>query len=193
MTQIAARYLSLGAKAPDFSLPDVVSGKTYSLADFEGAKVLFVVFLSKGCPYVVHVQKELARIGEDYLGKGVAIVAIGANDAGSHPNDSPENLKAQAQEQGFRFPVLYDESQETAKAYTAVTTPDSFVFDADRRLVYRGQLDDTRPGGEQPADGRDLRAALDAVLAGQPVSANQKPSVGCTIKWRAGNAPAYVG
>jgi hypothetical protein len=138
------------------------------------------------------VQQELARIGQDYINRGVGIVAIGANDVETHPNDGPEHLKAQAQENGFPFPYLYDESQETAKAYTAIRTPDIFLFDGSGKLVYRGQLDDSRPNSEIPVDGRDLRAALDTVLAGQPVPADQKPSVGCTIKWKAGNVPAYV-
>src|SRR5262249_52420517 len=149
-------------------------------------------FLSRHCPFVVHVQKELAHIGQDYLGKGVGIVAIAANDVGSHPGDGPEHLKEQAREQGFPFPYLYDESQKTAQAYTAVRTPDIFLVDGSGKLVYRGQLDDSRPSNEIAVDGRDLRTALDAVLAGQPVPADQKPSVGCTIKWKPGNVPAYV-
>lgn len=192
MTQLASKLLPLGAQAPDFHLPDVVSGKTVSLEDFAGKKAFLVIFLSRGCPFVVHVQQELARLGQDYSGKGVGIVAIGANDVTTHPNDSPDNLKQQVQEQGFSFPVLYDESQETAKAYTAIRTPDIFLFDGSGKLVYRGQLDDSRPNNDLPVDGRDLRAALDAVLAGQPVPAEQKPSIGCTIKWKAGNAPAYT-
>jgi peroxiredoxin len=192
MTQIAANLLPMGAQAPDFRLSDVVSGKTYSLEDFAGKKALLVMFLCRHCPFVVHVQQELARIGADYLPQGVGIVAIGANDVGTHPNDSPEHLKAQAEEQNFPFPYLYDESQETAKAYTAIRTPDIFVFDGGGRLVYRGQLDDSRPSNDIPVNGRDLRAVLDAVLAGHPVPADQKPSVGCTIKWRPGNVPSYV-
>ncbi len=192
MALVNPEFLPLGAQAPDFQLPNVVSGKLYSLADFAGKKALLVFFLSRHCPFVVHVQQELARIGHDYLDKGVAIVAIAANDVETHPNDGPEHLKTQAQENGFPFPYLYDQSQETAKAYTAIRTPDIFLFDGDSRLVYRGQLDDSRPRSDIPVDGRDLRAALDAVLAGQPVSSEQKPSVGCTIKWRAGNVPAYI-
>lgn len=192
MVQTHSEFLALGAQAPDFHLPDVVSGKTYSLEDFAGKKAFLVFFLSRGCPFVVHVQQELARIGQDYLGKGVGIVAIAANDVETHPNEGPENLKAQSQENGFPFPYLHDASQKTAQAYTVIRTPDIFLFDGGGRLVYRGQLDDSRPNSAIPVDGRDLRAALDAVLAGQPLPAEQKPSVGCTIKWRTGNVPAYV-
>jgi len=180
----------LGTQAPDFRLPDVVSGKMVSRNDFAGKKALLVVFHSTRCPFVLHVQQELARIGRDYADKGVGIVAISANDITTHPAESPENLKAQAEEQGFLFPVLYDESQETARAYTAVCTPDTFLFDGSGKLVYRGQFDDSRPNSGVASDGHDLRAALDAVLSGGPVSSVQKPSIGCGIKWRDGNAPA---
>ena len=183
--------LALGTKAPDFKLPDVVSGKTISLETFAGKKGLLVMFICNHCPYVQHVKDELARLGRDYANKDVGIVAISANDASSYPDDSPESLKKMAQELKFNFPFCYDESQETAKAYTAACTPDFFLFDADRRLVYRGQLDESRPGSSKPVTGKDLRAAIDALLAGKPVSKEQRPSMGCNIKWKKGNEPSY--
>jgi peroxiredoxin len=182
--------LELGTEAPDFSLPNVVSGEMIGLSAFDGKKALLVMFICRHCPFVKHVQEELARIGRDY-GKNVGIVAISANDPGVNPDDAPSGLKQMAQELGFRFPFLYDESQETAKSYSASCTPDFFVFDGFRELVYRGQLDDSRPKNGKPATGRDLRAALDAVLADKPVEQNQKPSIGCNIKWRPGNEPDY--
>jgi peroxiredoxin len=175
--------LELGTVAPAFSLPDVTTGRTITLDSFAGSKALLVMFICRHCPFVVHVQGELARLGRDYGSKGVGIVAISANDADTYPDDAPERLREQAVEQGFPFPYCYDETQQVARAYEAVCTPDFFLFDAERRLVYRGQLDDTRPGKGTPG-GRDLRAALDAVLTGRPVDANQRPSVGCGIKWR---------
>lgn len=181
--------LPLGTQAPAFSLPDVVSGRTVSLADFAGEKALLVVFLCAHCPYVVHVKDELARIGTDYAGKA-AIVAITSNDTVEYPQDAPEPTAAFAKAAGFNFPVLFDESQAVAQAYTAACTPDFFLFGPDRGLVYRGQLDSTRPRQETPT-GQDLRAAIDAVLAGQPVSETQRPSIGCNIKWKAGNEPDY--
>ena len=176
--------VALGSSAPDFSLPDVVSGKTISLQTFAGKKALLVMFICRHCPYVQHVQEGLAGLGRDYGAKDVGIVAISANDTRNYPEDAPASLKAMAAELKFSFPYCYDESQAVAKAYSAVCTPDFFLFDQARRLVYRGQLDDSRPGNGQPVTGRDLRAALDAVLAGQPVSPAQRPSVGCNIKWK---------
>jgi peroxiredoxin len=176
--------LALGTAAPGFSLPDVVSGRTMTLESFAGSKALLVMFICRHCPFVVHVQSELARVGRDYAARGVGVIAISANDAETYPDDAPERLREQADEQGFTFPYCYDETQAVAKAYRAVCTPDFFLFDENRRLVYRGQLDATRPGKGTP-DGRDLRAALDAVLAGRPVSPDQRPSVGCGIKWKA--------
>jgi peroxiredoxin len=176
--------LELGTPAPAFSLPDVVSGRTISLDTFKGSNALLVMFICRHCPFVVHVLQELARLGRDYQPKSVGVVAISANDAAAYPDDRPERLKEMAAEQGFVFPFCYDETQAVAKAYQAVCTPDFFLFDAARRLVYRGQLDDSRPG-KGVADGRDLRAALDAVLASRPVSTDQRPSVGCGIKWKA--------
>jgi peroxiredoxin len=183
--------IELGTQAPDFRLPDVRTGQTVSLADFAGRKGLLVMFISRHCPYVQHVQDELARLGQDYAGRDLGLVAISANDVVAYPDDAPERLKELADELGLNYPVCYDESQETAKAYQAACTPDFFLFDAARRLVYRGQLDDSRPGNDKPVTGRDLRAALDALLNDQPVSAEQRASLGCNIKWRPGNEPAY--
>jgi peroxiredoxin len=185
--------LPLGTKAPDFQLPDVVSGKTISLNTFTGKKALLVMFICRHCPFVKHVQAELARIGKDYTNTESSIVAISTNDAANYPDDAPEKLKEMAEQLGFVFPFCYDESQETAKAYTAACTPDFFLFDANQQLVYRGQLDDSRPGNDRPITGKDLRAAMDAVLASQAVNPDQKPSIGCNIKWKPGNEPAYYG
>ena len=193
MALTPSTMLPLGTAAPDFRLPDVVSGKTISPATFAGKKALLVMFICRHCPYVVHVKDELARLGKDYAKKDVGMVAISANDAVNYPDDAPEQLKAMAQKLGFTFPFCYDESQETATAYTAACTPDFFLFNANRKLVYRGQLDDSRPGNGKPLNGKDLRAAIDAVLAGTPLSADQKPSVGCNIKWKPGREPAYYG
>lgn len=185
--------LELGTKAPSFQLPDVVSGKTISLETFAGKKGLLVMFICRHCPFVQHVKGELAKIGKDYADKEIGIVAISANDVNTYPEDAPEKLKEMALEMEFNFPVCYDESQETAKEYKAACTPDFFLFDANRELVYRGQLDDSRPGNNKPVTGADLRSALDALLAGKPISPEQKPSVGCNIKWRPGNEPPYYG
>ena len=175
--------LPLGSSAPNFSLPDVTTGRNVSLENFAGKKILMVVFICRHCPYVQHVKGVLAQLGRDYKDKGVAIVAIASNDADAYAVDAPPSLAEMAKEEGFLFPFLYDESQAVAHAYTAVATPDPFVFDQNRKLVYRGQFDDTRPNGP-PATGKDIRAALDALLRGQPVSTNQKRSVGCSIKWK---------
>ncbi|MCS6954555.1 MAG: thioredoxin family protein [Bryobacteraceae bacterium] len=183
--------LELGTKAPDFRLPDVVSGKTISLDTFADKEALVVMFLCRHCPYVQHVKEELARLGRDYAGKSVGIVAISSNDAVQYPDDRPERLKAMAEELGFHFPFCYDETQEVAKAYAAACTPDFYVFDQERKLVYRGQLDDSRPGNGIPVTGKDLRAAIEAVLEGRPVPSEQKPSLGCNIKWKPGNEPPY--
>jgi peroxiredoxin len=185
--------LELGTRAPDFALPDVVSGRTVRLEDFDGKKALLVMFVCRHCPFVKHVQHELARLGRDYQGRDVGIVAISANDAEAYPDDAPDSLAEMARQVGFTFPVLYDETQDVAKAYRAACTPDFFVFDASRKLVYRGQLDDSRPSNGKPVTGRDLRSALDAVLAGRPVAREQTPSIGCNIKWKAGNEPEYFG
>lgn len=193
MSLTFSTMLELGTKAPDFSLPDVVSDRTITLATFKDQKVLLVMFICRHCPFVAHVQQELARLGRDYQRRGVGIVGISANDASKFADDGPASLKEWASDLGFTFPLCHDESQNVAKAYTASCTPDPFVFDAKRLLVYRGQLDDSRPGNGKPVTGRDLRAALDATLAGHPVDPMQRPSSGCNIKWKRGNAPAYFG
>ena len=183
--------LDLGTKAPNFSLPDVTTGRTISLETFGGKKALVVMFICHHCPFVKHVSEELARLGRDYAGSSVGILAISSNDPAVSSDDSPEGLKRMAAEWGLSFPVCYDERQETAKSYAAACTPDLYLFDEDRRLGYRGQLDDSRPGNHKPVTGADLRAAIEAVLAGSAVTPDQKPSIGCKIKWRPGNEPAY--
>jgi len=185
MALTESTMLELGTTAPDFALPDVVSGKTVRRDDFRGQKALLIVFICAHCPYVKHIEKGLAALGKDYAGQPIAIVAISSNDAATHPEDSPAGLKRQAEIDGFSFPYLYDESQAAAHAYKAACTPDIFLFDGDLRLVYRGQFDSSRPGNGIPVTGEDLRAALDAVLDGQPVPADQRPSIGCNIKWKA--------
>lgn len=187
---VSSTMLALGTAAPDFALPDVTDGRTVSLADFAERKALLVMFLCAHCPYVVHVRPELARLAHDYAGASVALVAITANDAAQYPDDAPAPTAAMVRAAGFSFPFLYDETQAVAKAYSAACTPDFFLFNAARRLVYRGQLDGSRPGSGA-LNGADLRAALDAVLAGQPVNAEQRPSIGCNIKWKPGHEPAY--
>ena len=191
MALTPSTMLPLGTKAPDFRLTDVVSGKTISLDTFASKQALLVMFICRHCPFVKHVQAELAQIGKDYADAEVGIVAISANDAANYPDDAPEKLKEMATQLGFTFPFCHDESQEIAKAYTAACTPDFFVFDANRELVYRGQLDDSRPSNEKPVTGKDLRVALDAVLASKSVNPEQKPSIGCNIKWKPGHEPAY--
>lgn len=191
MALTPSTMLPLGTQAPDFALPDAVSGNTISLSTFNGKQALLVMFICRHCPYVQHIKGELAKLGKDYAKSSAGMVAISANDAANYPDDAPPRLKAMAEELGFAFPFCHDESQATAKAYTAACTPDFFLFDADRTLVYRGQLDDSRPGNNKPVTGKDLRAAIDAVLAGQPVSSEQRPSIGCNIKWKKGNEPAY--
>lgn len=193
MVMVESTMLPLGTAAPDFSLTDVVSGQAVSLASFAGAPALLVMFICRHCPFVKHVEAELARLGRDYQPRGVAMVAISANSLQTHPQDGPEHLKAQAQEQGFTFPYCFDATQAVAKQYTAACTPDFFVFDQQRRLVYRGQLDDSRPSNGLPVTGADLRQALEAVLSGQPLGPDQKPSIGCNIKWTPGNEPSYFG
>ena len=191
MPATASTMLGLGTKAPDFSLPDVVTGRTVSLNSFQNKKALLVMFICQHCPFVKHVKSELARLGDDYAAKDVGIVAISSNDPSVAAEDSPAGLKQMVSEWGLHFPVLYDETQAVAKSYNAACTPDFFVFDAGRKLAYRGQLDNSRPSNGVPVTGADLRAALDAVVAGRPVSTEQRPSLGCNIKWKAGNEPAY--
>ncbi len=193
MVMVESTMLPLGTAAPAFALASVVSGEIITLDTFVDDSALLVMFICRHCPFVKHVEQELARIGKDYIAKGLGIVAISANSLQTHPQDGPEHLKAQAEEVGFTFPYCFDETQAMAKAYTAACTPDFFVFDQTKILVYRGQLDDSRPSNGKPVTGKDLRAALDAVLSGQPVSPDQTPSVGCNIKWTPGNQPPYFG
>jgi peroxiredoxin len=190
MVRTPSTMLPLGTRAPDFSLINV-DGQTVSLADFRGAPALLVMFICNHCPYVKHVAPHLAELAVEYLAKGVAIVAINSNDTATYPADSPEQMVAEAETRGYAFPYLYDETQDVAKAYAAACTPDFFLFDGQQRLVYRGQLDDSRPDSGIPVTGRDLRTALEAVLAGREVPAQQKASLGCNIKWRPGHEPAY--
>jgi peroxiredoxin len=193
MARTASMMLELGTAAPGFQLPDVVSGHTISLATFATQNALLVMFICEHCPFVKHVEHELANIGKDYKSRNLGIVAISSNSVQTHPQDSPEHLKAMAERLGFTFPYCYDESQAVAKAYTAACTPDFFLFDSNFKLVYRGQLDDSRPGNDKPVAGRDLRAAIDAVLDNQPLTTPQIPSIGCNIKWTPGNEPDYYG
>ena len=183
--------LPLGTPLPDFTLPDVRTGHVVSPENFVGKHAFLVMFICRHCPYVVHVQEELAKLGRDYQRKNIGIVAISSNDVKNYPQDSPARLKDMAEELELTFPYCYDESQQVAKAFTAACTPDFFVFNEARKLVYRGQLDDSRPGNGKPVTGRDLRMALDAVLDGKPVPVGQKPSAGCNIKWKPGNEPDY--
>jgi len=180
--------LALGTTTPDFRLPDT-NGKLVSLRDFKDARALVVAFMCNHCPYVKHVRAGLAQFGRDMQGKGVPVVAINSNDADEYPADSPAKMKEEARDAGYIFPYLYDESQNVAKAYRAACTPDFFLFDAGRRLVYRGQFDGSRPGNGQPVTGADLRAAVEAVLTGKQAAEKQMPSIGCNIKWRRGNEP----
>jgi peroxiredoxin len=183
--------LALGTEAPDFALPDVTTGAVVRRSDFDGDQALVVMFICRHCPYVRHVRPALAELGHDYAGRKVGLVAISANDPEAYPEDAPASLAEEARTAGYPFPYLFDETQEVAKAYTAACTPDLFLFDQNRRLVYRGQFDSTRPRDGKPATGEDLRAAIDAVLEGRPVHEDQRPSVGCSIKWRPGNEPSY--
>jgi peroxiredoxin len=184
--------LPLGSQAPGFRLPDT-DGKMVSLDDFRDAPVLLVMFICNHCPYVKHVRNELAKLARDLQARGGAVVAINSNDAVAYPDDSPANMAREKAEVGYTFPYLYDESQEVAKAYHAACTPDFYVFDRNRSLVYRGQMDSSRPGNNVPVTGKDLRDALDAALDGRPVAREQKPSLGCNIKWKPGNEPSYFG
>lgn len=184
MATEASNATPLGSPAPDFALPDVVTGKTVSLESLPPAKALLIMFMCRHCPYVVHVRDEVLRLARAYQPKGAAFLAISANDAAQYPEDSPDKLQDMAIEHKFPFPVLYDETQETARAYGAECTPDFFLYDANRQLAYRGRLDESTPKNGKPLTGTDLKAALEAVLAGQPADADQKPSIGCSIKWR---------
>jgi peroxiredoxin len=191
MAQTASTMmLPLGAKAPSFELPDP-SGRTLSLAGFDGSPALLVAFICSHCPFVKHVRAGFTSLGAEYQKRGIAVVAIASNDAKAYPEDGPEGMAAEAKVAGYTFPYLFDETQEVAKAYGAACTPDFFLFDRERRLFYRGQMDGSRPGNEVPVTGADLRKALDAVLEGGPAPAVQRPSLGCNIKWKPGNEPVY--
>ena len=190
MALTPSTMVPLGTAAPEFSLPDP-SGTIVSLNDFQGSKAYLIAFICNHCPYVKHVRKELAAIGRDYQTKGVTVIAINSNDVANYPDDSPAKMKEEVQIAGYTFPYLYDETQDVAKAFKAACTPDFYVYDGDKKLVYRGQMDDSRPGSNAPVTAEDLRAALDAVLSGTDASIEQKPSVGCNIKWKPGAEPAY--
>ena len=189
MAAVESQMLELGTQAPGFELPDP-DGNVHRLSD--AASAYLVMFICNHCPFVRHVADELARIGRDYSDRGVAMYAINSNDVDNYPADAPEKMKQEARTRGYTFPYLLDAAQDVAKSYRAACTPDFFLFDRDRKLVYRGQLDDSRPSNDVPVDGRDLRAALDAVLGGEAVGGDQKPSIGCNIKWKPGNEPDYA-
>lgn len=185
--------LPLGTPAPDFTLPDTLTGSPVRLDDLRaGKRATVVMFLCNHCPFVKHVRAELAALARDYANRAVAFVGVSSNSVESHPADSPELMKREAAEAGYTFPYCYDQTQEVAKAYRAACTPDFFVFDAAGLLAYRGRLDASRPGNALPVTGSDLRAALDALIAGKPVNPDQRPSIGCNIKWKPGNAPDYA-
>ncbi len=192
MVLVDSTMLPLGTHAPAFSLPDT-DERLVTLDDFRDAPALLVMFICNHCPYVKHLRGELARFGREYQAKGVAIVGINSNDADNYPDDRPDKMKVEVVSAGYTFPYLYDETQQVAKDYQAACTPDFFLFDKDRRLVYRGQFDGSRPNSGKPVTGIDLRTALDAVLAGKPAPLQQIPSAGCNIKWKPGNAPDYFG
>ncbi len=193
MVLTSSTMLPLGTFAPDFVLADTISGKQIKLSSFADRGALLVIFLCNHCPYVKHIQSGLVALGCDYEQKNVAIVAISANDPGTHPNDSPEKLGQESKQAGYRFPVLFDADQSVAKAYTAACTPDFFLFDSTLQLAYRGQFDASRPGSDVSVTGSDVRTAIDAVLAGTSVPSKQTASLGCNIKWRPGNEPEYFG
>src|SRR5437868_6257417 len=190
MVAVNSTMLPLGTRAPEFTLPDP-TGNPVSLSDFAQSSALVIIFMCNHCPYVKHIRAGLAQFARDYAGRGVAVVGINSNDVANYPADSPAKMAEEAKAAGYIFPYLYDETQEVAKAYRAACTPDIYLFDQDQRLAYRGQLDDSRPGNNVPVTGKDLRAALEAVLAGKPVSPIQKASIGCNIKWKPGNEPDY--
>ena len=192
MVATNSTMLALGTPAPDFDLPDP-DGRRYSLADFAEADALVVMYICNHCPFVKSMREELAKFGRDCAERNVAVVAINSNDVETHPEDSPEKMREEIENFGYVFPYLFDESQETAKAYRAACTPDLYLFDKQRKLVYRGQFDDSRPGNDVPVTGRYLRKAIDALLSGETPDEEQIPSIGCNIKWKAGNEPAYFG
>ena len=191
MAVTPSTMLALGTSAPDFSLPDI-EGNVVSLGDFDNSPALLVIFMCNHCPFVKHILDDLVELIEGYQAKGVAVVGINSNDIANYPDDSPELMAELAGESGFTFPYLYDETQEVAKAYSAACTPDFFLFDSNKQLVYRGQMDESRPGNGKPVTGADLTAAIDAVLNSEPVASEQKPSMGCNIKWKNGNEPDYA-
>ena len=193
MARTPSTMLPLGTPAPDFRLANAVDGKAVSLADFRDAKALLVAFICNHCPFVKHVAAGVAQLAKEYQAKGVAIVGVNSNDVAAHPDDAPAKMAEEVKRRGYTFPYLFDETQAVAKAYRAACTPDFFLFDRSKRLVYRGQLDSSRPDSGVPVTGQDLRTALDAVLAGKPPLDDQKPSIGCNIKWKAGNEPDYYG
>jgi peroxiredoxin len=190
MAAVSSTMLELGTAAPDFSLPDT-TGKLVSLADYGQAPATLVVFMCNHCPYVKHIANQFAEFAREYQAKGVAVIGINANDVSTHPDDSPEKMTEEAKKIGYTFPYLYDQTQEVAKSYRAACTPDFFLFDKHHDLAYRGQFDGSRPGNNVAVTGQDLRMALNAVLLEQPVPAEQKASMGCNIKWKAGNEPDY--
>ena len=191
MTAVPSTMLPLGTVLPEFSLRNVVDGRMVSTAGFRDRQALLVMFICNHCPYVQHVKQEIGRVAADYAPRSVGFVAISSNDIAAFPDDAPDRMKALALAEGWRFPYLFDETQETAKAFRAACTPEFYLFDTQRKLVYRGQLDGSRPKNDVPVTGRDLRAALDGLLSGTPISAEQVPSVGCNIKWKPGNEPVY--
>ncbi|MBE9070314.1 thioredoxin family protein [Leptolyngbya cf. ectocarpi LEGE 11479] len=193
MVMVESTMLALGTAAPAFLLTDVTSGSTVTLEKFADSKALLVMFICVHCPFVKHVEQELAKIGQAYANQGLGIVAISSNSLETHPQDAPEHMKTQAKTLGFKFPYCFDDTQTVAKTYTAACTPDFFLFDGTLKLVYRGQLDDSRPGNNKPVTGKDLRQAIDRVLAGETLPEEQTPSIGCNIKWAPGEAPAYFG
>jgi peroxiredoxin len=185
MARTPSNMIPLGTQAPTFVLPDTVSPKNFSLNDVKGNKATLVMFICNHCPFVKHINDQLVKLGADYISKGIGFVAISSNDAANYPDDAPEKMQQAAQELGYPFPYLYDETQAVARAYDAACTPDFYLFDHELKLVYRGQLDDSRPGNNLPVTGQDIRAALNAILNGETVNANQTPSIGCNIKWKA--------
>ncbi len=193
MVRTPSTMQELGTPAPDFRLLEPATGEYRSLADFKEAPALLVVFMCNHCPYVIHIREALAEFAREYQPKGLAMVGINSNDVADRPEDSPEKMVEEVKKVGYTFPYLFDEDQSVAKAYRAACTPDFFLYDADRKLVYRGQFDDARPRNDEPVTGKDLRAAVDALLAGKPIPEDQKPSLGCNIKWKPGNEPDYFG
>ena len=192
MAATESTMLELGTSAPDFDLPDP-TGKRTKLADFDGSDALVVAFICNHCPFVIHIREQLAIFAREYSYRNVAMVAINANDVSNYPADSPERMQEEIENFGYSFPYLYDESQQTAKAYHAACTPEFYLFDGDRKLVYRGRFDAATPGNREPVSGGDLRRAVDALLAGRAIDPDQKPGIGCNIKWRPGNEPDYFG